>query len=112
MKIVIAGGNVEAEFIIKMFSGKGDDLIVINPSKEMAEIILKRCKVPVYVGSPWRKFALDEANAYDADAFISLLRFVTNRSNISKVFSCRTSNCYFILFLDIVRSPHYVIDFC
>ncbi|HAS56209.1 MAG TPA: potassium transporter TrkA [Firmicutes bacterium] len=72
MKIVIAGGNEEAEFIIKMFSGKGDDLIVINPSKEMAEIILKRCKIPVYVGSPWRKFALDEANAYDADAFISL----------------------------------------
>ena len=72
MKIVIAGGNSEAEFIIKMFSGKDDELIVINPSKEMAETILKRCQVKVYVGSPWRKFALEEANAYDADAFISL----------------------------------------
>ena len=28
MKIVIAGGNEEAEFIIKMFSGKGDDLSI------------------------------------------------------------------------------------
>lgn len=72
MKIVIAGGNSEAEFIIKMFSGKDDELIVINPSKEMAETILKRCQVKVYVGSPWRKFALEEANAYDVDAFISL----------------------------------------
>ncbi len=72
MKIVIAGGNSEAEFIIKMFAGKDDELIVINPSKEMAETILKRCQVKVYVGSPWRKFALEESNAYDADAFISL----------------------------------------
>ena len=72
MKIVIAGGSYEAEYIIKMFHSHKNDLIVINPSKEEAEILIKREHVAVYVGSPWRYFVLDEANAHDADVFIAL----------------------------------------
>ena len=72
MKIVVAGGSYEAEYIVSMLRGKENELIVINPSKEVASGIVKRLKTPVYVGSPWRKYALEEANAYDADAFIAL----------------------------------------
>ena len=72
MKIVIAGGNSQAEFITSMFKGKDNQLVVINPNKEEAELILKRCRVPVYIGEPWRKFVLEEAGAYDADVFIAL----------------------------------------
>lgn len=72
MKIIIAGGGPQAEFIVSMFKDKKNELVVINSSKEEAEIIMKRYRVPVYVGKPWRRRSLEEADAYDADAFISL----------------------------------------
>lgn len=72
MKVVIAGGDSQAEFIISMFKGKSNELIVINPSKQVAETLAKRCRVSVTTGYPWRKFVLEEAGAYDADVFISL----------------------------------------
>ncbi len=72
MKIVIAGGSSQAEFITTMFKGKENQLIIINPDAAEADRILKRCRVPVYVGEPWRKYVLEEAGAYDADIFIAL----------------------------------------
>lgn len=72
MKIVIAGGSSQAEFIISMFKKKKNELVVINPNKDVAALLLKRCRIPVYVGAPWRKYVLEEANAYDADVFIAL----------------------------------------
>jgi trk system potassium uptake protein len=72
MKIIVAGGGPQAEFIVSMFKDKKNELVVINSSKEEAEIIMKRYRVPVYVGKPWRRRSLEEADAYDADAFISL----------------------------------------
>ena len=72
MKIVIAGGGPQAEFIVSMFKDKKNQLVVINPSKSEADILMKRCRVPVYVGKPWRRRSLEEADAYNADAFISL----------------------------------------
>lgn len=72
MKIVIAGGGHEAEFIAAMFKGRENKLVIINPSEEVASNILKRMRVPVYVGEPWRRYVLEEANAHDADVFIAL----------------------------------------
>ncbi len=72
MKIVIAGGNHEAEFIIKMFKGRKNDLVVINPRRDVADTLMKRTRVACYVGEPSRRYALDEANAHDADVFIAL----------------------------------------
>lgn len=83
MKIVIAGGDTQAEFIISMFKNKQNQLVVINPDKKVADILLKRCRVPVYVGPPWRRYALEEANAYDADVFIAL-----NESDTDNYASC------------------------
>ncbi|MGM9813764.1 MAG: potassium channel family protein [Candidatus Enteromonas sp.] len=72
MKIVIAGGDSQAEFILSMFKGKENELIVINGNRQVADLLLKRCCVPVTCGDPWRKYILEEAGVYDADIFISL----------------------------------------
>ena len=72
MKIVIAGGTTQAEFIISMFKGKTNEIVVINPDKSVSDLLVKRCRVPVYTGEPWRKYVLEEAGAYDANVFIAL----------------------------------------
>ncbi|MBP5091140.1 MAG: NAD-binding protein [Bacilli bacterium] len=72
MKIVIAGGTHEAEYIVHMFHNRGNKLIVINPSKDEAALLLQRESVRVYVGTPWKSHILEEADAYDADVFIAL----------------------------------------
>jgi trk system potassium uptake protein TrkA len=72
MKIVIANGNQEAEFILDMFKSKENKIIVINSSKALAQEILKKEHVPVILGQPWRSFILEDADVYDADIFIAL----------------------------------------
>ena len=54
MKIVIAGGTTQAEFIISMFKGKTNEIVVINPDKSVSDLLVKRCRVPVYTGETWR----------------------------------------------------------
>ena len=72
MKVVIAGGSNEAEFIVGMFSKGNNEVIVINPNGSVVDRIGKRKKIAVYHGEPWRKYCLEEANAFDADVFVSL----------------------------------------
>ena len=72
MKVVIAGGNNEAEFIVGMFHNGKNQVIVINSSKEVVDKISKRKKLCVYHGDPWKKYCLEEADAFSADVFISL----------------------------------------
>jgi trk system potassium uptake protein len=72
MKIVIANGNQQAEFILEMFNTKENHIIVINSSKQLAQEIAKKEHVSVVVGQPWRSFILEDADVYDADVFISL----------------------------------------
>lgn len=72
MKIVIAGGDAEAEYIIASFRSSGSDIVVINGDREVAQRLLRSCNIPVVCGTPWRKYVLEQANAYDADVFIAL----------------------------------------
>ena len=72
MKIVIAGGDAEAEYIIASFRTSGSDIIVINEDREVAQRLLRSCNLPIICGTPWRKYVLEQANAYDADVFIAL----------------------------------------
>ena len=64
MKIVIAGGDSQAEFILSMFKGKNNELIVVNGDPNVADLIKKRCRVNVTCGDPWRRYILDEADAF------------------------------------------------
>jgi trk system potassium uptake protein TrkA len=72
MRIVIANGSKQASFIISMFKSKENQLTVINSSRSFANELVHKEHIPVLVGSPWRKFVLEEANVHDADVFISL----------------------------------------
>lgn len=73
MIVVIANGNLEAAYVIDSFKeDKHNKIIAINSDKEVAEYLMKHQHVSVYVGNPWRTYALEEAGIYDADLFISL----------------------------------------
>lgn len=72
MKIVIANGTNQAEFILEMFKAKDNKIIVINSSRQLAQEITNKEHVSVIVGQPWRSYILEEADVYDADVFISL----------------------------------------
>lgn len=73
MIVVIANGNLEANYVIDSFKeDRRNKIIVINSNKEVADYLMKHQHVSVYVGNPWRTYALEEANVYDADLFISL----------------------------------------
>ncbi len=72
MKVVIAGGQHEAEYIASIFHKRDNSLIVINPSKEEANLLMKRENIPVYVGQPWKALTLEEAGVQDPDVFIAL----------------------------------------
>jgi trk system potassium uptake protein TrkA len=72
MKIVIANGTKQAEFILEMFKARENRIIVINSSRQLAKEISAKEHVSVIVGRPWRSYILEEADVYDADVFISL----------------------------------------
>lgn len=73
MIVVIANGNLEANYVIDTFKeDRRNKIIVINSNKDVADYLVKHQHVSVYVGNPWRTYALEEANIYDADLFISL----------------------------------------
>ena len=72
-KIVIAGGDSRAEYLINSFRKQKDtQLVVINPSKEVAERLKQVCKIDVRHGEPWSRRALEDADAFDADVFVAL----------------------------------------
>jgi trk system potassium uptake protein len=72
MRIVIANGNKQAEFIIAMFKNKANQLTVINSSRDFANDIVKKEHIPVFIGNPWRNYVLEQAGVHDADVLISL----------------------------------------
>ncbi|MCQ2742850.1 MAG: NAD-binding protein [Bacilli bacterium] len=73
MKIVIAGGTHDAEYLVQMFNTRKNKLIVINNDPVESNLILKREKVAVYTGDPWRYYVLEESGSKNADILVSLL---------------------------------------
>lgn len=72
MKIVIAGGKHEADFIVNMFKEDHHELIVINPDYDFAEYISTNNDVPVFTGDPTKTYCLSDAEIQDADVLIAL----------------------------------------
>lgn len=72
MKIVIAGGQHAADYIIKKFKTSGNKLIVINENRVVAQYLTKANRIPVFYGQPYKYFVLNEANVENADIFIAL----------------------------------------
>lgn len=78
MKIVIAGGNHAADFIIKKFKGSANKLIVINESRDVAQYLTRANRIPVFYGVPWKMFVQQEAHVEEADVFVALSTFDTD----------------------------------
>lgn len=72
MKIVIANGRHEADYIIRMFKDEKANIIVINSDKSFADYISKNDKLPVYVGDPYKRYVLEETHIENADIFVAL----------------------------------------
>lgn len=72
MKIVIADGRHEADYLIGMYKSKENELIVINNDESFCKYLSKKNHINVYKGKATKEFALRSAGINDADLFISL----------------------------------------
>ena len=72
MKIVVCGGRHEADYIIKMFKSKSNQIIVINSDKEFCKYLAKANRIPVIYGKTYKKETLELAHIEDADVLIAL----------------------------------------
>jgi trk system potassium uptake protein len=72
MRIIIAGGRHEADFIVQMFKEEKHELVVINPDIDFANYISSNHDVAVYNGDPTKPYALSDAEVEDADVLIAL----------------------------------------
>jgi trk system potassium uptake protein TrkA len=105
MKIVIANGTHEADFIIKKFKIEKHELIVINNDKDFGTYISNINRIPVIFGDPTKAYVLEDANAYEADVFIAL-----STNDIDNYVSCITAKSLFHAkrVVCVVRNPKRV----
>lgn len=72
MKIVVADGNHEADYIINLFNTKDNDLVVINENEDVCHYLSNNNNIPVMRGRCTREEELKEAGAENCDLFIAL----------------------------------------
>ena len=72
MKIVIADGKHEADYIISMYNNRKNDIIVINQDEDTCRFLSTQNNIPVMRGNPTRISDLQLAGAENADLFIAL----------------------------------------
>lgn len=72
MKIVIAGGKHEADYIVSKLKKERHTLIVINQNRKFAEYISANNEIPVFPGNPTKAYVLSDAEAHDADVLLAL----------------------------------------
>lgn len=72
MKIVVAGGRNEADFLIGMLKIGKHKLIVINEDRSYCEHLSTVHDIPVIFGDPCKEYVLEEAGIRNYDVIISL----------------------------------------
>lgn len=72
MKIVIAGGNSEADYLVRLLLKKHHQLVVINENRDFCEYLSLNTGVSVFYGDPSKDYVLSDANAHHADVLIAL----------------------------------------
>lgn len=105
MKIVVAGGRHEADFIVKMFKEDHHELIVINQDRAFAEYISSSNNVPVFPGDPTKAYVMGDASINGADVLIAL-----SESDTDNYVICVTAKKQFQVkkTVSIVRNPKNV----
>lgn len=72
MKIILAGGHLEADFIINEFKKSNHQITIINPDIDFAKYLSAHHDLPVFAGDPTKIYVLDDAQIHEADVFIAL----------------------------------------
>jgi len=72
MKIVIAGGKHEADFIVSKLKKEHHQLIVINQDRDFATYISANNNIDVFPGDPTKAYTLSDAEAKQADVLLAL----------------------------------------
>ena len=72
MKIAIANGTQEADYIVRTFNTKDNKIIVINKDKPMCDYLSFEHKISCVCGDATQKYILNIANIENYDIFISL----------------------------------------
>ena len=86
MKIVIVDGIQAADYVIKKYNTKRNDLIVINNNEEACHYLSLNNDIPVMFGKGTRESDLREIGAEDADLFIAL-----SESDMDNYVACQTA---------------------
>ncbi len=86
MKIVITDGLHQADYIIKKYKNRKNDLVVINSSEDACRYLSSRNNIPVMLGKTTRESDLREAGAENADLFIAL-----SENDMDNYVTCRTA---------------------
>lgn len=72
MKICVAGGTNEADFLIGILRKKRHKLAVINEDSSLCKKLSSKYGVPVFCGDPAKSFMLEDAGIRDYDIIIAL----------------------------------------
>ena len=72
MKVVIANGFHEADYIISLFNTRHNDLIVLNDDEYVCQYLSLKNDIPVMRGKATRKTDLKEAGAENCVLFLAL----------------------------------------
>lgn len=72
MKIAVAGGRNEADFLISLLLMGKHKIVVINEDRSYCEYLSAAHKVPVIFGDPCKEYVLEEAGIKGFDAMIAL----------------------------------------
>jgi len=105
MKIVIAGGDSKADFIIKMLRDDRHKVVVINEEKSYCEYLATVHNIPIIHGDPCKKHVLDNADIKNFDVMIALKNSDADNLEIcqmaKKVYNIKKTVC-------VVANPHNV----
>jgi trk system potassium uptake protein TrkA len=74
MKIAIAGGKAETDFLIDSLLRKNHKLVVINEDLEYCEYLAQTHGIPIVRGDPKKEYVLRDARIDGFDVIIALLR--------------------------------------
>lgn len=108
MKIIVAGGRVEADYVINSFKASNHVITIINNDKSYASYLAKRHERPVFAGDPTKIYVLDEAEINEADIFLALSEDDTDNYIMCKI----AKNVFNIKkVVAIVRNPNNVQTF-
>lgn len=72
MKIVIANGSTEVDYLIKLFLKKHHEIIVINENHDFCEYLSLANEIGIIYGDPSKKFVLEDAEIEGSDVLIAL----------------------------------------